>query len=124
MPNLIIDPRDQRFVLYEMLNVEELCKLPLYADFSRDLFDMTLNEAEKFAAGFVFPCLAEGDREGCRLENGNVHVPKCYHRCAQIYRGGGWTTMNVPAEDGGQGFPRVVAVAAKEWFSHNSAFVS
>ena len=124
MPNLIIDPRDQRFVLYEMLNVEELCKSPLYADFSRDLFDMTLNEAEKFAAGFVFPCLAEGDREGCRLENGNVHVPKCYHRCAQIYRGGGWTTMNVPAEDGGQGFPRVVAVAAKEWFSHNSAFVS
>ena len=32
--------------------------------------------------------------------------------------------MNVAAEDGGQGFPRVVAVAAKEWFSHNSAFVS
>ena len=33
MPNLIIDPRDQRFVLYELLNIEELCKLPLYADF-------------------------------------------------------------------------------------------
>jgi alkylation response protein AidB-like acyl-CoA dehydrogenase len=32
--------------------------------------------------------------------------------------------MNVAAEDGGQGFPRVVSVAAKEWFSHNSAFVS
>ncbi|MBU4121817.1 MAG: acyl-CoA dehydrogenase N-terminal domain-containing protein, partial [Proteobacteria bacterium] len=26
MANLIVDPRDQRFVLYEMLNVEELCK--------------------------------------------------------------------------------------------------
>ncbi len=124
MASLIIDPRDQKFVLYEMLNVEELCKTPLYADFSRDLFDMTLTEAERFATGVVFPCLAEGDREGCRLENGNVHIPKCFHRCARIYREGGWTTMNVAAANGGQGFPRVIAVAAKEWFSHNSAFVS
>ena len=124
MANLIIDPRDQKFVLYEMLNVEELCKAPLYADFSREMFDMVLNEAEKFATTVIFPTLAEGDREGCRLEGGNVYIPKCYHRCAQIYREGGWSTMNVAAEDGGQGFPRVVAVAAKEWFSHNSAFVS
>ena len=124
MASLIIDPRDQKFVLYEMLNVEDLCKSPLYTDFSRDLFDMTLTEAERFATGVVFPCLAEGDREGCRLENGNVHIPKCFHRCARIYREGGWTTMNVAAEHGGQGFPRVIAVAAKEWFSHNSAFVS
>ncbi|MBU4121818.1 MAG: acyl-CoA dehydrogenase [Proteobacteria bacterium] len=124
MANLIVDPRDQRFVLYEMLNVEELCKAPLYADFSRDMFDMALNEAEKFATSAIFPALAEGDREGCRLEAGNVFVPKCYHRCMQIYREGGWGTMSVSPETGGQGFPHVVAVAAKEWFSHNTAFVN
>jgi len=124
MANLIIDPRDQKFVLYEMLNIEELCKAPLYADFSRDMFDMVLNEAEKFSTTAIFPTLAEGDREGCRLVDGNVHIPKCYHRSAQIYREGGWPTMNVAAEEGGQGFPLVVAMAAKEWFSHNSAFVS
>jgi alkylation response protein AidB-like acyl-CoA dehydrogenase len=115
MANLIIDPRDQKFVLYEMLNVEELCKAPLYADFSREMFDMALNEAERFATTVIFPTLAEGDKEGCRLEGGNVYIPKCYHRCAQIYREGGWSTMNVDAEDGGQGFPLVVSVAAKEW---------
>ena len=89
MASLIVDPRDQKFVLYEMLNVEALCKSPLYADFSRDMFDMALNEAEKFAAAVIFPCLVEGDREGCRLEEGNVRVPKCYHRPAELYRGGG-----------------------------------
>jgi alkylation response protein AidB-like acyl-CoA dehydrogenase len=124
MSSLIIDPRDQKFVLYEMLNVEALCKAPLYADFSRDMFDMALNEAEKFATGVIFPCLADGDREGCRLEDGNVRVPKCYHRAAELYRGGGWATMSVEPEEGGQGFPHVVSLAAKEWFSHNSAFVS
>ncbi|MBU0575237.1 MAG: acyl-CoA dehydrogenase [Proteobacteria bacterium] len=124
MANLIVDPRDQRFVLYEMLNVEELCKAPLYADFSRDMFDMALNEAEKFATSAIFPALAEGDREGCRLEAGNVFVPKCFHRCMQIYREGGWGTMSVSPEAGGQGFPLVISAAAKEWFSHNTAFVN
>jgi len=124
MANLIVDPRDQRFVLYEMLNVEELCKAPLFADFSRDMFDMALNEAEKFATSAIFPTLAEGDREGCRLEGGNVFVPKCFHRCMQIYREGGWGTMSVSPEAGGQGFPHVISVAAKEWFSHNTAFVN
>jgi len=49
MANLIIDARDQRFVLYEMLEIENLCENSRYADFSRDVFDMILNEAEKFA---------------------------------------------------------------------------
>jgi alkylation response protein AidB-like acyl-CoA dehydrogenase len=123
MSSLIVDPRDQKFVLYEMLNVEELCKAPLFADFSRDMFDMALNEAEKFATDVIFPTLAEGDREGCRLEEGNVFVPKCYHRGVKIYREGGWSTMGVDAAEGGQGFPHVVSVAAKEWFSHNTGFI-
>ncbi len=124
MGSLIVDPRDQKFVLYKMLNVEELCKAPLFADFSRDMFDMALGEAEKFATEVIFPTLAEGDREGCRLEGGNVFVPKCYHRGVKIYREGGWSTMRVDVAEGGQGFPSVVSVAAKEWFSHNTGFIS
>ncbi len=65
MANLIVDARDQRFVLYEMLGIEDLCEGPRYADFSRDVFDMILNEAEKFAAEEMFPTLVESDREGC-----------------------------------------------------------
>lgn len=123
MGSLIVDPRDQKFVLYEMLNVEELCKAPLFNDFSRDMFDMVLSEAEKLATDVIFPTLAEGDREGCRLEGGNVTVPKCYHRGVKLYREGGWSTMSVAAADGGQGFPRVISAAAKEWFSHNTGFI-
>jgi alkylation response protein AidB-like acyl-CoA dehydrogenase len=123
MASLIVDPRDQKFVLYEMLNVEELCQKPLYADFSRDMFDMVLNEAEKFATGVIFPCLVQGDREGCHLEGGNVRVPECYHRGAEIYREGGWSMMSVEAAEGGQGFPHVVTAAAKEWFVHNPGFI-
>ena len=123
MGSVIVDARDQKFVLYEMLDVEALCREPLYADFSRETFDMALNEAEKFATEALFPALAEGDREGCRLENGNVFVPACYHRCMRLYREGGWGTMSVPAAAGGQGFPHAVSLAAKEWFIHNFGFM-
>jgi hypothetical protein len=119
MTNLIVDPRDQKFVLYEMLQMEELFKTTRYADFSRDMVDMVLTEAEKMATEVLYPTLAEGDRKGCRIENNQVRVPDVFHRVYKIYCDAGWITMTVPPESGGQGFPHVVAAAAKEWFIHN-----
>ena len=80
MASLILDERDQKFTLYEMLELEKLCELERYADFSKDMFDMILSEAQKFATEEIFPTLAESDKEGCRLENGQVRVPKCFHK--------------------------------------------
>jgi alkylation response protein AidB-like acyl-CoA dehydrogenase len=119
MANLIVDPRDQKFVLYEMLNVEELFEAQRYADFSRDMVDMVLTEAGKMAVEVLFPVLAEGDREGCTLEGGAVRVPRAFHRAYKLYCDGGWITMSASPEYGGQGFPHVITTAAKEWFIHN-----
>ncbi|MBA4397622.1 MAG: acyl-CoA dehydrogenase [Syntrophus sp. (in: bacteria)] len=63
--------------------------------------------------------MAEGDRIGCKLENGEVKVPACFHRPYQLYKEGGWSTMSVSPESGGQGFPLVISSAAREWFIHN-----
>ncbi len=123
MANLIVDARDQRFVLYEMLGIEKLCENPRYADFSRDVFDMILNEAEKFAAEEMFPTLVESDREGCRLENGEIFVPKSFHRLYRLFCEGGWGAMSKSPEVGGQGLPYVMATSANEWFIHNLGFL-
>ena len=95
MANLIVDPRDQKFVLYEMLHVEELFKAGRYADFSGDMVDMVLREAERMAVEeLLFPVLAEGYcSAGCRLENGAVYVPEAFHRVYKLYCDGGWITM-------------------------------
>ena len=119
MSSMICDARDQRFVLYELLKIEDLCKTPKFADFSRETFDMVLAEAEKFGMEVLFPTLSEGDRVGCKLENGQVRVPACFHRPWQLYKEGGWSTMSVSPEEGGQGFPLTMNSAAKEWFYHN-----
>jgi alkylation response protein AidB-like acyl-CoA dehydrogenase len=123
MASLIVDPRDQKFVLYEMLHVEELFKAERYADFSEDMVDMVLREAERMAVEVLFPVLAEGDREGCKLKNGAVYVPEAFHRVYKLYCDGGWITMSVSPESGGQGFPHAVTAAAKEWFIHNFGVV-
>ncbi len=123
MGSLLADSRDQRFVLYELLKVEDLCTTQKYADFSRETFDMVLELGERFGTEVLFPTLTEGDRTGCTLENGQVRVPECFRRPYQLYKEGGWGTMSVSREAGGQGFPLVVASAAKEWFIHNFAMI-
>jgi alkylation response protein AidB-like acyl-CoA dehydrogenase len=122
MPSTLVDGRDQKFVLYEMFNAEELCRYPLYADFSRDMFDMVLAEAEKFGKEVIFPSYHEGDKEGARLEKDGVHVPKVFHEVYRKYCEAGWLAMSKAPEYGGQGFPGVISTAAGEWFGHNSGF--
>ncbi len=123
MGSLICDARDQKFVLYEVLGIEDLCNTARYNDFSRDIFDLVLTEAEKFGTEVLFPTMEEGDREGCKLENGQVKAPACFHRPYQLYKEGGWSTMSVSKEAGGQGFPLVMSSAVQDWFTHNFAML-
>jgi len=120
--NLILDDRDQKFVLQELLHTEDLCRMPAWSDFSPDMFDMVLKEAQRLAVEVIFPSLVTGDREGCRLADGQVFAPSSFRRCFDLYRDGGWINMGVSQEAGGQGFPMVITMAAKEWFIHNFAF--
>jgi len=124
MSSLILDERDQQFVLYEMLGVEEVCKQPKYADFSKETFNMILTEAQKIAEEEILPTLAEGDKEGCKLIDGKVNVPKCFHRAYKLFCEGGWIGMSFSPEEGGQGIPESVKYAAIEWFYHNFAFIA
>lgn len=124
MSNLLVDERDQSFVLHEMLKVEKLCEKPMYAEFSRDMFDMVLAEARKLAVNEIFPTLVQADRQGCRLEGGQVYVPECMHRAYKLFCEGGWNAMCFPPELGGQGLPLTIRTAAMEWFNHNFSFMA
>jgi alkylation response protein AidB-like acyl-CoA dehydrogenase len=113
----LVDERDVKFVLYEQLRIEELCCMPLYGDFSQEMFDMALEQAEKLAENEFYPANRIGDREGCRFENGQVKVPEAFHQAYQRYCEGGWVAMADPPEVGGQGFPVVLANACVEFFA-------
>ncbi|MGD0624670.1 MAG: acyl-CoA dehydrogenase [Thermodesulfobacteriota bacterium] len=111
-----ISLRDMRFVLYEQLGIERLCQFDKFKDFSRETFDMVLEEGAKLAAEVIAPLNSIADKEGCTYEKGKVKVPEAFHDAFKKYCEGGWIAASVDAEAGGQGLPESVAIAAAEMF--------
>ena len=114
MSNLLVNTRDQEFVLFEQLGIEKLFESEAFKDFSKDDLLMVLKEAEKFAVNVVAPTLAEGDKEGCTIKNGKVSVPKCFHEPWKKYIEAGWLAASESPDVGGQGLPRSVGFAVTE----------
>lgn len=111
-----INMRDIRFVLYEQLGIDRLCEFDKFKDFSRETFDMVLEEAAKLAAEVIAPLNPISDKEGCTFEKGKVKVPAAFHEAFKKYCAGGWIAASVDAEAGGQGLPEAVGIAAAEMF--------
>lgn len=119
---LVVNRRDQDFVLYEMLGVDSLFKTDLFSECSRDVFEMTLDMAQKLGEKEILPRMAEADREGASLVNGEVKVPKYYHDLQEVVAKGGWFTISASQELGGQGLPYVIEVAVQENFLCHMAY--
>ncbi|HQB92670.1 MAG TPA: acyl-CoA dehydrogenase [Smithellaceae bacterium] len=114
MSNLLVNTRDQEFVLFEQLQIDKLFETEAFKDFTKDDLLMVLREAEKLAVNIIAPTLAEGDKEGCTFKDGKVSVPKCFHEVWKKYNEGGWLAAGESPEVGGQGLPRTVNFAITE----------
>ena len=122
MKNYLVDPRDQLFVLYEQLGLDELCGAGPFEDHTREIFDMVLKEAERYAVEVLEPTIKDGEDEGCHLEEGKVRVPKSFHPAYERYCKGGWISMSREPSVGGQGLPYLLEVASREYLNCNAAF--
>jgi alkylation response protein AidB-like acyl-CoA dehydrogenase len=111
-----INMRDIKFNLYEQLGIERLCQFDKFKDFSRETFDMVLEEGAKVAAEVIAPLNSLSDKEGCVFEKGKVKVPQAFHDAFKKYCEGGWIAASVEAENGGQGLPESIALATAEMF--------
>jgi hypothetical protein len=123
MANLLIDKRDQRFVLHEMLNIQRLCETDLYGHLSKGTIDASLEAAMDLAMKESYPIMAEADREGCRLENGEVRVPRSYHRLKKYFDQSEIAAAYLPRQIGGHGYPMSLWTPLFENFVHNFGFV-
>jgi alkylation response protein AidB-like acyl-CoA dehydrogenase len=113
----LVDFRDIQFLLYEYLGVEKLCQSEKYSDFSKDLFDMVLEQALKLAKEVIGPVNEVADRVGATFDNGKVTFPKEFHEAYRKYCEGGWGAVNVDPEWGGQGLPSSLTLATSEFFT-------
>jgi len=110
----LVDRRELQFVILESLKAGELCGLPDFTEFDEDIFKMIINEVSTFSEQILAPINKNGDRQGCRIENGTVLTPDGFPKAWERFGEGGWLSMNSPAEFGGQGLPEVIAILGKE----------
>ena len=123
-----VDERDLRFILHEVFNISEviLGKAP-FADHDKDMVNMVLDAAVKFAENEIAPTYPdEVHRKPVEavFRDGKVFAPGIYHRLWKLYAQGGWFSIADSPEVGGQGLPEVVgATCMNMFFACNEAFI-
>jgi alkylation response protein AidB-like acyl-CoA dehydrogenase len=116
------DKRDQQFVLYEMLNIEELCHSARYRGQDRQIYDMALDLAASVATQASWPTFAEADEQGVVFKDGQVTVPACFKKLHEVMNSSGLPLISVNPEQGGQGMPFVLDVATREHYIFNMSY--
>jgi alkylation response protein AidB-like acyl-CoA dehydrogenase len=116
--------KDLRFVLGELLRVQELAALPRYAEFSTELADSILEEAARFGEQVLAPINVLGDTRGALYRDGAVQMPAEFRSAYAQFVAAGWPQLSAAPAQGGQGAPLALAVATEEiWFGANLAFM-
>lgn len=121
MSQYLLDKRDVDFTLFDHLKIEKLLELDHFSEFSREMFEMVLNEGLKFTAEKLRPSNQEADEIGAGYKDGQVTVPQAYHKIHKEFREAGWFAPVHNPEYGGQGLPSVLGIALIEMFVGGNA---
>jgi alkylation response protein AidB-like acyl-CoA dehydrogenase len=105
---------DLKFLLRNVLQIEELFALKDFAHADWDIARAVLAEGARFAEQQLAPANAVGDLEGARLQDGHILLPEIYQRVWDRLRRDGWIGLDMPQKHGGQALPRLLQAAFAE----------
>ncbi len=81
--NPLVSDRNVEFLLYEVFDVEGLCRLHAYEEHSRETFDLVLQNARKFAREVLLPTYKAIDE--APAQHGRGGHPRCIPPMQAIY---------------------------------------
>ncbi len=115
MPNPLLSDRNVEFLLFELFDAEALCRLPHFAEHSRETFELYVQSARKLARDVLFPAYKPFDEAPPVLEQGRILVHPLLHDILPRMIDLGVVGASRPAEVGGQQLPMLVASFANAY---------
>jgi len=118
MPSYRAPVEDTLFLLNDVLKFQRFGNLKGFADVSEDVMAAVLSEAGKLCEDVLAPLNQSGDANGCKRDpDGSVTAPAGFKTAYEAYAGGGWVSLPVPEEYGGQGLPYTLSMPMNEFAS-------
>ncbi|HSV60830.1 MAG TPA: acyl-CoA dehydrogenase [Variovorax sp.] len=114
--------KDMLFDIEHLARIDEVAKLPPFADAGLETAQAVLEECAKFNQDVVAPLNVEGDRNPSSLKDGIVTTTPGFKEAYAQYASGGWQGLQQPTDFGGQGLPKTIGAACTEML--NSANLS
>ena len=113
-PKTILLLREWNFLLFEQFKLGEILSKSPFSDWGEEEVKSALSECYKWAKEISGPINANGDMEGCRLEDGKVYTPKGFKEAYKHFVAGGWMALNADPNYGGQGLPKTLQICLDE----------
>ncbi len=117
MEEKFISKQTINFLLFEMLEVQNLSQHEYFSEYSKEALDMVLGTATRLAVDYLRPNMREMDKNPPVYDNGNVHVHPAVRtfmrKCGEI----GLISAHFPYDEGGQQLPYSIIAAIYYVFS-------
>ena len=107
---------DFNFILHHFLEIEKE-DIKGYNDLLPEFTKTVFEEAGKLAKEVISPSNKDGDEQGCKLENGVVRTPDSFKLAFEKLREGGWLSLDIEEEFGGQNLPLILSTITNEMFT-------
>jgi alkylation response protein AidB-like acyl-CoA dehydrogenase len=113
----LIDPRHLRFVLFDLLEVEQLCRYPRFAEHSGETFEGALSLAHRIAVEKFLPHNRAADLQEPRMVDGRVELIPEVGEALAAFNEAGFMAVLAEHAQGGMQLPFVVASACDALFA-------
>jgi alkylation response protein AidB-like acyl-CoA dehydrogenase len=115
---------DISFVLDNLIDLEQICRLDTFTHLDPDTVKAVLEENARFVSEVIAPLNRVGDVQGSQHQaDHTVKTPDGFIAAYQAYVEGGWGAVPFEPEYGGGGFPWLVGTVMQEFISSaNMAF--
>ncbi len=100
-----------KFVLHEVLNVEQLCSLERYQDFDKESFDIVLDSLKDYADKVMYPVFREMGEQPAYYEDGKIIVHPVIGQIMRDSGKNGSIGSTFDYEDGGMQMPHTINTA-------------